>query len=166
MIELRRDRRKGDGDAERHEREVEPRQPQRRHPGHDPDPAGNRGRDRDRLHVLDTVIRHEDRSRVRADRDERSLPERDLTAGGEHVEPEDGDEVRTDGRELHHAELREQKRQHDEHREAEPERPELERRHTRLTAVSPKSPAGRTSSPPRITVSAIASRSSSSIQWM
>ena len=160
-----RDRREDDGDAERRERQVEPREPQRGHAEDEADPAGHGGRDRDRLHVLHAVVRHQDRGRVRADRDEGAVAERDLPGRREQVEAEDRDEVRADRRQLHGAELREHERQHGEHRDPEPERPEPGG-HTRLADVSPKSPLGRTSRTPKITASAVASRSSLSIQWM
>ena len=140
MIELPRDRREDDRDAERRERQVEPREPQRGHSEDEPDPAGHGGRDRDRLHVLHAVMRHQDRGRVRADRDEGALAERDLPGGREHVEAEDRDEVRADRRELHGAELREHERQHGEHRDPGAERPELGG-HTRLADGLAEEPA-------------------------
>ena len=149
-----------DGDPEGGEREVEPRQPQRRNADEHADRACDHGGDRDRPEVADAVLRHQDRRRVAADRHERPVPERDLPAvAGQDVEAEDRDEVGADGRELHGVEVRERERQHDQREHADPERDQLQP-HTRLTAARPNSPAGRTIRTPRMTASATASRSS------
>src|SRR5581483_2124551 len=121
--------------------------------------AGDRGGDRDGREVADAVTVDEDRRRVRADRHERAVPERDLAGvAEEQVQAEDRHEVGADGRELRGAEVRQHDRQHDEqqHGSGCEERAAVH--------VRPVIAVGRTSSATSRTANAVARRSSPSTQ--
>src|SRR5581483_985532 len=146
----------GHRESERDEREVQPRQAQRRDREGDAGGARDRSGERDRPVVRDAVLRDEDRRRVPADRHERAVTERYLAGvAREDVQPRDRDQVDRDVGELERAELREREREQRDERERRREeeaRPEPRADpHTRLTAACPNSPAGRTRSTARMT---------------
>ena len=118
--------------AERREREVEARQPQRREAEEEADDAGDEAGDRDRPDVAHVarelvaqelerrlLVRHQDRRRVAADQHEGAVAERDLPRdAGQQVEPEQRDEVDADVRELLRPEVADDARQEeDRHRQ-------------------------------------------------
>ena len=125
VLELLHDGRRRDGDRERREREVEAREPQRREAEEEADDARDEAGDRDRpdvAHVAREVVahelerrllvRHQDRGRVAADQHERAVAERDLPRDArQQVEPEQGDEVDADVRELLRPEVADEARQ-------------------------------------------------------
>ena len=176
LLEALDDRRHRDCDRERREREVEPREPKRGDPERKADEAGDETRDRNRPDVLHPsadpeqplllVPRHEESGRVAADRHEGAVAERDLAGvAGEHVEPEERDQVDPDVCELLGAKRADPQRQQENHRGEQRERDEAgdprgSRCHTRFTSGLPKSPDGRTSRTTRITSSAAGSFSS------
>jgi len=90
MVELLQHGRERDRDPEGRKREVEAGEAQGRHPGEEANATGDRRGDRDRPDVAHAVVAHQDRRRVRADRHERAVAERDLPAvARQHIEPED-----------------------------------------------------------------------------
>jgi hypothetical protein len=93
--------RERDGDPERRKREVEASQSQSRDPEQEAGDARHRAGDGDRPEILDAVLRHQDRSRVRADAHEGAVAQRDLAApADQQVQAQHGDEIDRDDREL------------------------------------------------------------------
>ena len=139
--------------SERHQREVEAAQAQRRDPEREAGGEADRGCHRDRRQMRPARLRHQDRRHVGAEREERAVAERDLPAvADQQVEPERGDGVGQHERELRHAVRAEEERQRDGgHEHGDPDGPLGV--HARATSGEPNSPCGRTSSTVRITIS-------------
>src|SRR6185369_321198 len=145
--------------------QVEAFEAQRRQPEQEAGDEADRAGDRDRRPVRPTRLVHQDRRRVRTDRVERAVAERDLAVvAGQHVEPEQRDRVREHERDLEDAvvgdEERQRAREHEQHREAR-ELAAIEPAHqTRTTWTLPNRPEGLTTRTPMMTTSASVSLSS------
>src|SRR5439155_10569354 len=124
--------------------------------------AGDEAGGRDRQKVVPVVLHRQDRGRVRADRHERAVTERDLAGRArQDVQADDGDQVDADLRQLERPEIGHDPRQHRDDDRPDGEGEESRARHTRLTTTRPNSPAGRTSSTPSRIARATGRRSSS-----
>ena len=90
-----------DREGERDQRQVEPAQPHRRNPERQPDQERHRGRHRHGQQVRQAGLGQHGRRGVRADGEERALPEGDLPGvTDQQAEPHRGHRVRHDQREV------------------------------------------------------------------
>ena len=112
VLEVLQDLRHGQRQREGRQRQVEALQPQRGNAEEEPDHQAHDAGDRDRQAVADVPLVDHDRRRVRAERVEGAVPERDLpVVAGQDVEAEQRDRVDRDLRELEQPEVREHERQ-------------------------------------------------------
>src|SRR5690606_8591139 len=111
-----------DRDRERDQRQIQPPQPRRGHPERVPDHERRRGRQRQRQRIRQPPVVHHHGGPVRADREERPVPQRDLPGvTGQQVQADQRDRVHHDHRQLEH-----------------PERDHLERRRHRQQQQRPQ----------------------------
>src|SRR5438874_484963 len=169
--ELLQQRRNRDREAEGREREIEPGEPQGRDADDEPDDPGRDSGERDGPDVAPVLVHDQRRGRVAADCHQRAVSERDLAGvAREQVQADDRDEEDARTREVARVEVADEVRKDEEdaepcgHREQPGADPERAAHQTLLAEARPNSPAGRTSSTPRITASATGSRRSVPIQ--
>ena len=175
--------RHGERQRKSRERQVSPRQPQRRQTEHETEGKANNASDWQRQRVVHVGVFHQDRRRVGADRVERALAERELAASaGQDVQRQHRKPVDQQHRQLEDDEVLDEQR-YETQRGQHHQRGAEAKRHgafrngfdgrgfcddvfssahdqTRFTMGRPSSPAGLTTNTTMISASAIGSFSS------